>query len=245
LIQAAQSYWKKYADKNDINAYIKIFTLFDLSFFNQLNQLLPARTDKITGILIQPNVLERSKATILPTIKRFDSSYSVVITETAPTASGAYLQYLGFIDGDILNITAQDDDQWQAYLTASQAKRYDGTTYSYEYLVRSGSTYITASSPYWQSEAVCPAITSSVLSEYSKYKIIINSTASYTFAQVNNYLPTGIDNHRYSGTKISSPSFNINSLQTIDGGPVVEWRVANPNQLIYQNNGEQGSFVLT
>jgi hypothetical protein len=245
LIQAAQSYWKKYADKNDINAYIKIFTLFDLSFFNQLNQLLPARTDKITGILIQPNVLERSKATILPTIKRFDSSYSVVITETAPTASGAYLQYLGFIDGDILNITAQDDDQWQAYLTASQAKRYDGTTYSYEYLVRSGSTYITASSPYWQSEAVCPAITSSVLSEYSKYKIIINSTASYTFAQVNNYLPTGIDNHRYSGTKISSPSFNINSLQTIDGGPVVEWRTANPNQLIYQNNGEQGSFVLT
>ncbi len=31
LIQAAQSYWKKYADRNDINAYIKIFTLFDLS----------------------------------------------------------------------------------------------------------------------------------------------------------------------------------------------------------------------
>jgi hypothetical protein len=245
LIQAAQSYWKKYADKNDINAYIKIFTLFDLSFFTQLNQLLPARTDKITGILIQPNILERSKATILPTIKRFDSSYSVVITETAPTASGAYLQYLGFIDGDILNITAQDDDQWQAYLTASQSERYDGTTYSYEYLLRSGSTYITASSPYWQSEAVCPAITSSVFSEYAKYKIIINSTASYTVAEVQDYLPTGINNQKYSGTKITSPSFNINSLQTVDGGPVVEWRTANPNQLIYQNNGEQGSFVLT
>jgi hypothetical protein len=384
LIQAAQSYWKKYADKNDINAYIKIFTLFDLSFFTQLNQLLPARTDKITGILIQPNILERSKATILPTIKRFDSSYSVVITEVAPTASGAYLQYLGSIDGDILNITAQDDDQWQAYLTASQSERYDGTTYSYEYLIRSGSTYITASSPYWRSEAVLPAITSSVLSEYktskTSYSIIdvdaatstsefpaiydnginngigaqiiyslspteliiddvyltvgskvlikngikaspyavlkmfangiyeitdlgdgittsltltrlsiadqpyefypqfirvaagtenahsifyqsndsytevgidtpvyelTNIISVYTLAEVQDYLPAGIDNQRYSGTKMTSPGFNINSTQTYDGGPVVEWRTANPNQLIYQNNGEQGSFVLT
>ena len=48
----------------------------------------------------------------------------------------------------------------------------------------------------------------------------------------------------YSGTKISSPGFNIASTQTVDGGAVAEWRTANPNQLIYQKNGEQGSFVL-
>jgi hypothetical protein len=244
LIQSAQSYWKKYADKNDINAYIKMFTLFDLSFFKQLEQLLPARANKITGILIQPNILERSKDTILPKIKRFDSSYSVTIDTVAPTASGDYLQYVGNVDGKILNITAEDDDQWQAYLTASQSERYDGTTYSYEYLIRSGSTYITASSPYWRSEAVLPAITSSVLSEYTKYKITINSTSSYVTSQVNDFIPTGIDNQRYSGTKMTSPGFNINSTQTYDGGPVVEWRTANPNQLIYQNNGQQGSFVL-
>jgi hypothetical protein len=244
LIQAAQSYWKKYADKNDINEYIKIFTLFDLSFFKQLDQLLPARADKITGIVIQPNVLERSKDTILPKLKQFDSSYYALIEETHPTASGDYLQYLGAIDGDILTISAQDDDQWQMYLTASQAKKYDGTTYSYEYLIRSGSTYITASSPYWRSEGVCPAITGSTLSEYTEYRAIINLTASYTPSQFSDYLPTGIDNQRYSGAKMTSPGFNISSTQTTDGGPVVEWRTANPNQLIYQNNGEQGSFVL-
>jgi hypothetical protein len=244
LIQAAQSYWKKYSDKNDINSYIKIFTLFDLSFFKQLEQILPARADKLTGILIQPNLLERSKATILPKIKRFDSSYSVTITETQPTASADYLQYLGSIDGNILSLSAQDDDQWQMYLTASQAKKYDGTTYSYDYLVLSGSTYITASTPYWRSEAVCPAITSSVVSEFAQYKIIINSTASYQASETSDYLPTGIDNQRYAGTKMSSPGFNIVSTQTVDGGAVAEWRTANPNQLIYQNNGEQGSFVL-
>jgi hypothetical protein len=244
LIQAAQSYWKKYADKNDINAYIKIFTLFDLSFFKQLEQLLPARTDKLTGILIQPNVLERSKDTILPEIKRFDSTYYAEIEETHPTASGDYLQYLGSVDGDILTISAQDDDQWQMYLTASQAKKYDGTTYSYDYLIRSGSMYITASTPYWRSEGLCPAITGSTKSEFTKYKIILNTTASYTASQFSDYLPTGIDNQRYSGAKLTSPGFNIASTQTTDGGPVVEWRTANPNQLIYQNNGEQGSFVL-
>jgi len=244
LIQAAQGYWKKYADRNDINAYIKMFTLFDLSFFKQLEQLLPARVDKLTGILIQPNVLERSKDTIVPQIKRFDSTYYALITETHPTASGDYLQYLGSVDGDILSISAIDDDQWQMYLTASQAEKYDGTTYSYEYLIRSGSTYITASTPYWRSEGLCPAITGSIKSEYTKYKIILNSTASYTASQFSDYLPTGIDNQRYSGAKLTSPGFNVASTQTTDGGPVVEWRTANPNQLIYQNNGEQGSFVL-
>ena len=381
LIQAAQSYWKKYADRNDINAYIKMFTLFDLSFFKQLEQLLPARADKLTGILIQPNVLERSKDTIVPKIKRFDSTYYSLITETHPTASGDYLQYLGSVDGDILSISAQDDDQWQMYLTASQAKKYDGTTYSYEYLIRSGSTYITASTPYWRSEGLCPAITSSVLSEfktnqisgktYTEYivelatttqlnnftydngvdgvgaflqkninggfnsidaslvysgqivlikdghtisatsteieyisngiyevilpgsistKFTLNRIASadeiaefvnqrvivtsgndninsifyqtqtinnigidaptyvtksgYILQEIQDYLPTGIDNQRYSGAKLTSPGFNIASTQTVDGGPVVEWRTANPNQLIYQNNGEQGSFVL-
>jgi hypothetical protein len=40
LIQEAETYWKKYSQRNDINAYIRIFTLFDLSFFKQLDQLL-------------------------------------------------------------------------------------------------------------------------------------------------------------------------------------------------------------
>ena len=68
--------------------------------------------------------------------------------------------------------------------------------------------------------------------------------SGYILQEIQDYLPTGIDNQRYSGAKLTSPGFNIASTQTVDGGPVVEWRTANPNQLIYQNNGEQGSFVL-
>ena len=272
LIQAAQNYWKKYSDRNDMNAYINMFTLFDLSFFKQLEQLLPARTDKLLGILIQPNLLERSKDKILPEIKRYDSGYNVIIDNVAPTSSGDYLQYIGTVDGKILDIVATDDDQWQMYITASAEKKYNGTTYSYAYLIPSGSTWITASTPEWRSEALAPVILAARSSEYQYVSGSVTyssgsagTTATYgtgiygvslyysdpvgsgfegLLAQVQDYLPTGIRNQRYDGAKISSPRFNVNSTQTVDGGPVVEFRSANPNQLVYQQNGEQGSFVL-
>jgi hypothetical protein len=268
LIQVAQSYWKKYETRNDINAYINMFTLFDLSFFRQLEQLLPARVDKLTGILIKPNLLERSKDRILPKIVRENESYNSVIEAVSPIALGDYLQFTGSIDGKILDISGIDDDQWQMYLTASNADKYDGTTYSHEYLIRSGSTYITASTPYWISEALCPAITSSVISEFRYVSgSTLNTTQSFgitygsgsygtgsyavdlfvfsgTLAEVQDFLPQGINNQRYSGAKMTSAGFNVNSTDTVDGGPVAEWRTANGNQLIYQTVGQQGSFVL-
>jgi len=63
-------------------------------------------------------------------------------------------------------------------------------------------------------------------------------------AEFQDYLPIGLNNQRYFGSKISSAAFNVNSTQTVDGGPVVEWSVANPNQLIYQPLGQQGNFSL-
>jgi hypothetical protein len=268
LIQAAQTYWKKYENRNDINAYISLFTLFDLSFFKQLEQLLPARAQKLTGILVQPNIFERSKDTILPKINRFDSTYNSTIVDSAPTASGEYSFLQGTTDAKILTLTAEDDDQQQMYLTASNSEKYDGVPYSYEYLLYSGSTWITASTPYWLSEALLPVYIVSTYSEFklqnvsfitssapvgfygtssygsSSYGYNVNRRFTGSFAEFQDYLPQGIDNQRYSGAKLTSPAFNVNSTQTVDGGPVVEWRTANPNQLIYQNNGEQGSFVL-
>jgi hypothetical protein len=247
LIQRARDYWKKYSQSNDINAYIRIFTLFDLSFFKQLEQLLPARANTLTGLLVQPNVLERSKDSLLPTIERFNDGYDTTLTDVAPTSSADYLNYQGSIEGKILEIEGLDDDQWQGYLTSSQEEKYDGTTYSYQYLLFSGSTPITASTPYWRSEALCPTIISASLSEFRQVtEILPNTSASLTFAQFQDYLPAGIDNQRYSGAKMTSANFNVSTTQTADGGPVVEILRANPNQLTYTNNpGQGGSFILT
>jgi len=260
LIQRATEYWKKYADKNDINAYINMFTLFDLSFFKQLDQLIPARTDNLTGMLIQPNILERSRDSILPTIERFSENYSASLQDMAPTASADSLQYTGSVENKIVTLTGNDDDQWQAYLTASVEEKYGGTTYSYDYLIRSGSTYITASTPYWRSEGELPVIISSSLSEFKQITIVLPSTyggysygaggyvtsQSLQMAQIQDYLPTGIENQKYAGSKLTSADFNIVSTQTVDGGAPVEIRKANPNQLVYQQQtNDNGSFRLT
>jgi len=178
-------------------------------------------------------------------------------------------------------VSAQDDDQWQMYLTASVSEKYNGAVYSQPYLIKSGSGYITASSPYWLSEAVQPTIITNAVSEFlyksgsvtystgsvtgsgsgvSGYGTAVYGTSTYgasiiysnpsgsgfegILAEVSSYLPTGLANHRYNGSKMSSPAFNVNSLDTVDGGPVVEWTTANPNQLIYQSNGNEGSFQL-
>jgi hypothetical protein len=258
LIQRARDYWKKYSQSNDVNAYINMFTLFNLSFFKQLEQLLPARANKLTGILVQPNILERSKDTILPTIEKFNDSYNVTIQDMDPTASADYPYYVGSVEGKISSLDAIDDDQYQMYLTASEAEKYNGTTYSYDYLIRSGSTYTTASSPYWRSEGLNPTILDSVLSEIKEIVAVppgvyggysygsggYGQTGSMQFAQVQDYLPTGVFRQRYAGSKLTSADFNIVSNQTVDNGAPVEVRSANPNQLIYQDNGEQGSFVL-
>jgi hypothetical protein len=119
--------------------------------------------------------------------------------------------------------------------------------------------YVTASSPYWRSEALNPTILSASLSEI---KEIVNtegtSYGSYSygsgtygsgsilkFAEVQDYLPTGIFRQKYDGSKLTSAGFNIRSRQTVDNGAPVEVRDANPNQLIYQQQtNDRGSFAL-
>ena len=70
LVNTSREYWKKYVDRNDMNAYLRIFSLFDLSFFKQVEQLLPARADKTLGVLVQPNILERSRDKVLARMSR-------------------------------------------------------------------------------------------------------------------------------------------------------------------------------
>lgn len=56
-----QSYWKKYSTKNNYNKYIEVFSLFDFSFFDQIKQLVPARSNLISGVLLENTILERPR----------------------------------------------------------------------------------------------------------------------------------------------------------------------------------------
>ena len=45
--------------------------------------------------------------------------------------------------------------------------------------------------------------------------------------------------------KNGSEHFNVNSTDTIDGGPVVEFTIVNPNQIVFQSaNNTNGNFSV-
>lgn len=61
LDRIADNYWKKWTTKQNFWDYIKLIKYYDLSLFNHLKKLLPARAKKNIGLLIEPTILERSK----------------------------------------------------------------------------------------------------------------------------------------------------------------------------------------
>ena len=313
LINTSREYWKKYADKNDMNAFLRIFSLFDLSFFKQLEQLLPARTEKILGLLIQPTIIERSKDSTLARISKLNQTYSGsidiekvinvtaskddkntsidVIKETALSGSvktsiveleektankikpileefvrgiqendlqndknpieiinqdfieSSKLDEIGGIDiarNSVLSITGS----YAAYQVIVETREdpFVGSTYSRKYLIQSGSTYIVGYTPYWESEAIVPFITASRVSEFLQINYSSSIGTTRRKAHVQDFLPTGIANHRFNGCKITSPDFNVNSKDTPDGKPVVEIAENNGNRIFTQPPGIKGNF---
>ena len=239
LIRTAKNYWKKYASKNDMNSYLKIFSLFDLSFFNQLDQLLPARVDKITGLLIQPNILERSKDTALTKIFYINNEYNSEIKTLDKELTGSSVQYLA-APQNFYSISGSRDSDLPSFISAS-INPYDATPYSYTYQIWSGSGYITASTPSWLSNPLPIVVSGSRLSEFVQY---VYSGSDLRQAQFQDYLPTGIANHRYNGCKISGPGVNIDSTETPDGKPVIEVVVTDSTQIINQPPGQSGNFRI-
>jgi hypothetical protein len=328
LKEKAYDYWKKYTEKNDFNAYIKLFTMFDMSFFQQLEQLLPARVNKMTGILIQPNLLERNRYNNLPELSRTDNTYFLELDKSPETINASYYLVSGSISNVNKNITGSyyllsssltnpikstlsssvyihygsiamiDELFLDGTGTVTSSKYipkipytgsvnmlptlspnyisytitydplidpYSGSLYKRPYLIWDGDEYITGTTPWWQSDGVIMPVTQSVYSEFTftsgSVSYSTSSGVSYgaglygfsTYATVTyditgqlsskqDFLPKGKENSIYAGSKITSPDFNINSTDTIDGGPVVEWSVVKGTQLIYSKPYKNGVF---
>ena len=94
----SNQYWKKYTNRNDINAFIRVFSQFDFTLFNQIKQLLPARVDEAMGLLVEPHALERNKIALTKRIGVENPQYDVLIIGLQPTASSEVLtEYTGSI----------------------------------------------------------------------------------------------------------------------------------------------------
>jgi hypothetical protein len=81
----ARQYWQKYPNKNDFTAYIRLISQFDFSIFDQIRQTLPARVNEILGIVVEPNILERSKVRL---VKNFSGVTETVKRTNEISSSG-------------------------------------------------------------------------------------------------------------------------------------------------------------
>ena len=84
----SSQYWKKFTNNSDVNSFNRIFSQFDFSVFNQIKQTLPLRVDDVSGLLIEPNILERSKVQITKPIKVENPQYEFSLGDVQPTGSG-------------------------------------------------------------------------------------------------------------------------------------------------------------
>jgi hypothetical protein len=66
-----------YQNPNDFEAYFRALTVYDFSFFKQIKQFLPARVNLVSGLVIEPNLLERSKARVYIKPDIQNNSYNI------------------------------------------------------------------------------------------------------------------------------------------------------------------------
>ena len=80
----AKHYWKKFDQRNDLNAFVRVFTQFDFGIFSQFLQTIPERVDEVTGLLIEPTALERSKVKITdrPTFEDLVNEAEITVTSS-------------------------------------------------------------------------------------------------------------------------------------------------------------------
>lgn len=85
----ADSYWKKYSSRNNYNDYIKIFSLFDFSFFDHIKKLSPYRANLISGVLVDNTIIDR------PRVERKNPSiyYNNISTKITPSPAKTFGKY--------------------------------------------------------------------------------------------------------------------------------------------------------
>ena len=149
LTHFSKEYWKKYSDKNDINAYMRVFSQFDYTLFSQIKQLLPERVDEAMGLLVEPHALERAKVRLTKRPIITNPQYEVTIPKMQPTTDATMLLLSASIAGvaptmgavQIYNIKDSGYDDSMNYFAHFAGKErmgalgepYEGTTYKHIY----------------------------------------------------------------------------------------------------------------
>lgn len=289
LKRFSNHYYKKYTQRNDINAFIRILSVYDYTFFEQIKQLVPGRADLIAGILIEPNILERSKVQVSkrPTIE--NPQWDRVITIRDKDPESEYLTFEGSASA------AMDVDFQYHYLSGSipdpvffdigytyhtgsifDPVEFDGISIHHVDIIHQNTgicgvvdvypTRYSGSQSHTQSIVDDPRIQhqckyfcveyhysgSGVFETRYKKQWYAAVSKSYGMYYSRSLHPCGYqidecgsrNNSRYRGSKMTGADFNVDSPDTVDGGPVVTIIESNPNNLFMGGSGDRGNLLV-
>jgi len=120
LTTFASNYWLKYENRNDFEAYFRALEIYDFTLFKYIKRLLPQRSNAIVGLVVEPNVLERSRIRLnrKPTIE--DLTNETVIAQFDLPMGMEYEDLEGSVDETILPPNIDFDADKQAELDGVQ-----------------------------------------------------------------------------------------------------------------------------
>lgn len=236
----AKNYFQKYTSGTALDLIMDMLSRYDMSVFEQIKQVLPARVDWHKGILIEPHAFERNKYQRERdiTISRHHYDGTIPVGTNIITASRndyGLKSGSGFENDGIIDLY-----------------NYGASVYQYNLAVLSGSTYVNRTNGYWQYSPTGSTILNSRPSKiYQKPKYFFTSSDDaatmtpsstsfeYTDTQ-DTRLPLSIENLYYNGCRITSDSLTTDSPDTPDGGPVVEITVVDSNILVFSGRPGEG-----
>lgn len=238
LRKFSEEYWKKYPNKSNINEYIRVFSLFDLSFFEMIKQMFPARVNLVSGILIEPSILEKSKAVAYILPEHVNNTYTSSIDSSISTyVSGTYLSQTSSIvlyDPYAPSLYSYTGVTFSGsgFITSSTHPLLASPTGSYISGYRSSSVfsriqYHYSSSAPWATTPFLIGYDIALSSSLHKYYSKSLHSTDYRDEEF-----TGMTRMFYEGSQLVGPGINIPTTNTPDGTPVVEYRIVSDNIFI-------------
>ena len=197
-------YWQKYQASPTFGAYLKVLKYFDSSLFIQLESLLPARAKKQTGLLIKPNLLER------PTISRVSQSFANLTYEQVEGVNATLYSFGTYTPEPLITATAK------TYIihgrdTKVNASRHLPNSFDDSLVTSYGINNM--SSP---DVPMYDRMTSS-----RRYRTQESGSGKDTTVQVQDFLPAGIQNQRYAGSKYGRVGGSIGGIINLINDPTV------------------------
>jgi hypothetical protein len=198
-------YWDYYSYRLDINAFISYLNGLLGSLFEQARMMVPARSKLLTGIVIEPTILERQKVAFTnPDVSAGNKTRNTTDTynlEAAPITSQPTTITSSYNSMDVIHhvdtsvAPTASFGKYETFITQSNIYSTSAIISSYTSSISRDSIYtFAASSPYYTGSILVELSLIDITSSYDSYDALIKTEEDYRTvakASMNASLVTG------------------------------------------------------